>query len=175
MKTKKKPTYITCVDELFKYYLIGSEKDLYVSNLISPVVVEFFAEFFSSDIEITIFDYREFYGQGFVDLKRNGRVKFELNKNITIYKQKYYYWSKSRKKYKTTMWSEYIDKYCNYTRSIQYNRLIESKICYTSYENTADAINEKNNLNISRQSIYLYEKKHVQHFYHKEKPNYGKK
>ena len=159
MKTKTKPTYVTSVEELFKYFLMGSGKDLYVSNRISPKVVEFFAEIFSTDIKITLFDHMEFYGQGFVDLKRNGRVKFKLNKKLTIYKQKYYYWSKGRKMYKTTMWDEYIKKNCNYTRSIQNYPFIQSKICYVSYENAAEIINEENNTHISRQSMYLYERK----------------
>ena len=34
MKEKKQPTYINNVEDLFKYYLFGSEKKLYISNLI---------------------------------------------------------------------------------------------------------------------------------------------
>ena len=36
---------------------------------------------------------------------------------------------------------------------------MQSKIFfYASYENTADLINEENDLNITRQSVYLYER-----------------
>ena len=52
----------------------------------------------------------------------------------------------------------YIKKYCCYTRDIQNYRFMQSKIFYASYENTADLINAKNDLNITRQSVYLYER-----------------
>ena len=52
----------------------------------------------------------------------------------------------------------YIKKYCCYTLDIQNYRFIQGKIFYASYENTADLINEKNDLNITRQSVYLYER-----------------
>jgi len=81
-----------------------------------------------------------------------------LNKKYQIYKQTYYYYSKNRIKYLTTMMPSYIKKYCCYTLDIQNYRFMQSKIFYASYENTADLINEKNNLNIARQSVYLYER-----------------
>ena len=158
MKPKNTPTYINSVDELFKYYLLGDGDKLYVSNLIPAQVVECFAEICDNDIKIIIFDYKEFYGEEYVDLKRNGLVEFKLNKTIKIYKQKYYYWSKGKIKYKTTMWEKYIKKHCNYTRNIQNCAFTHSKVCYVSYENSAEIINEKNNTQISRQSMYLYER-----------------
>ena len=105
MKSKNKPVYVMSVEEIFNYYLMGIEKDFYVSNLISHEIVEFFSQIFSPEIEITVFDHMELWGEGFINLSRNGSVKFKLNKKITIYKQKYYYWSKCRKLYKTTLWN----------------------------------------------------------------------
>ena len=53
---------------------------------------------------------------------------------------------------------QYIKKYCCYSLNIQNYCFTQSKIFYTSYENTADLINEENKLNITRQSVYLYER-----------------
>lgn len=112
----------------------------------------------NDDMEITIFDYREMMDDNSINLKKNGRTKIKLNKKYEIYKQTYYYYSKNRIKYLTTMMPLYIKKYCCYTLNIQNYRFLQSKIFYASYENTTDLINEKNNINITRQSVYLYER-----------------
>ena len=158
MKHKNKPTLINCVEDIFKYFLCGSEKKFYVSNLISPEIVICFIELMSDDIEITYFDHREMDELSNMDLRKNGRVKFKLNKKYIIYKQTYYYYSKNNKKYFTTMISDYIKNNCNYTNYIRNYRFMQSKIFYASYENTTDLINEDNDLNISKQSVYLYER-----------------
>ena len=118
MKEKEQPTYINNVEDLFKYYLFGSEKKLYVSNLIDPEIIHVLINYLSEDIIIIYFDHLEFCGEGFTDLKRNGTEKFLLNKNVEIHKQKYYYYSKGSKKYKTTKLDMYINKHCNYTKNI---------------------------------------------------------
>lgn len=56
------------------------------------------------------------------------------------------------------MISDYIKNNCNYTNYIRNYRFMQSKIFYASYENTTDLINEDNDLNISKQSVYLYER-----------------
>ena len=112
----------------------------------------------SNDITVVVFDSLE-YKEGSIDLTKNGRVKFKLNKKYTILKQTYYYDSKNRRKYRTTMWGEYINKNCNYTNHIQKYRFMQSQIFYASYENTTELINEDKNIDISRQSIYNYERK----------------
>ena len=158
MTTKKQPTVIYCVEELKKFCICGSGKQLYISNQMPLKIVEGFIEIMADDIEITIFDHREMDEDKYVNLKRNGRTKINLNKKHEIYKQTYYYYSKNRKKYITTMMPQYIKKYCCYSLNIQNYCFTQSKIFYTSYENTADLINEENKLNITRQSVYLYER-----------------
>ena len=59
----------------------------------------------------------------------------------------------------TTSWSQYINKNCNYSKNIQNYRFMQSQIFYASYENTTELINQDKNLNISKQSIYNYERK----------------
>ena len=158
MKTKKPPTIISCVEELKNFCICGYGKSLYISNQIPLKIVESFIEIMNEDMEITIFDYREIMDNNSINLKKNGRTKIKLNKKYEIYKQTYYYYSKNRIKYLTTMIPLYIKKYCCYTLDIQNYRFLQSKIFYASYENTTDLINEKNNLNITRQSVYLYER-----------------
>ena len=158
MKTKKPPTIISCVEELKNFCICGYGKSLYISNQIPLKIVESFIEIMNEDMEITIFDYREIMDNNSINLKKNGRTKIKLNKKYEIYKQTYYYYSKNRIKYLTTMMPLYIKKYCCYTPDIQNYRFMQSKIFYASYENTTDLINEKNNLNITRQSVYLYER-----------------
>ena len=158
MKSKKKPTVINCVEELKNFCICGYGKNLYISNQIPLKIVESFIEIINKDMEVTIFDYREIADNNSINLKKNGRTKIKLNKKHEIYKQTYYYYSKNRIKYITTMIPLYIKKYCCYTRDIQNYRFMQSKIFYASYENTADLINAKNDLNITRQSVYLYER-----------------
>ena len=158
MKTKNQPTIINCVEELKNFCICGYGKSLYISNQIPLKIVESFIEIMNDDMEITIFDYREMMDDNPINLKKNGRTKIKLNKKYEIYKQTYYYYSKNRIKYLTTMIPLYIKKYCCYTLDIQNYRFLQSKIFYASYENTTDLINEKNNLNITRQSVYLYER-----------------
>ena len=158
MKSKNKPTLIYSVDDLKKFMICGQGNELYINNQISPIIVEGFLEIMSENIKVTIFDSRELQDDG-TDLKKNGRVKFKLNKKHTISKQTYYYYSKNRIKYFTTLWTMYIDKNCNYTSYIQNYRFTQSQIFYTSYENTTELINTRNELNISKQSVYLYEKR----------------
>lgn len=134
------------------------EKNIYISNRMPLKIVESFIEIMDEGIEITIFDHREIIEDDSCNLVKNGRTKIKLNKKHEIYKQTYYYYSKNRKKFITTMIPHYIKKYCCYTRDIQNYRFMQSKIFYASYENTADLINAKNDLNISRQSVYLYER-----------------
>ena len=158
MKSQKSPTIINCVEELKNFCICGYGKNLYISNQIPLKIVESFIEIMNEYIEITIFDYREMMDDNSINLKKNGRTKIKLNKKYEIYKQTYYYCSKNRIKYLTTMMPLYIKKYCCYTLDIQNYRFMQSKIFYASYENTTDLINEKNNLNITRQSVYLYER-----------------
>ena len=158
MKAKKEPTLINCVEDIYKHYLCGSGKKFYVSNLVSPEILICFIEMMADDIEITYFDYRELDELSIMDLKRNGRVKYKLNKKYIIYKQTYYYYSKNKRKYFTTMVKDYIKINCNYTNYIRNYRFMQSKIFYASYENTTDLINADNDLNISKQSVYLYER-----------------
>lgn len=148
MKRKNKPTLIYSVEDLKKFVICGKGKELYISNQMNPKIVEGFMEMMSDDITIIIFDYREFEDNS-IDLKRNGRVKFKLNKKCTVSKQTYYYYSKNRIKYYTTSWDPYIDRNRNYTNDIRNYRFMQSQIFYTSYENTTELINTQNNLNIS--------------------------
>lgn len=55
----------------------------------------------------------------------------------------------------------YIKKYCNYTIQSQKYGLSFSKITYLSYGQKAEKFNDDNNAQISRQSIYLHEKQHI--------------
>lgn len=158
MKSQKSPTIINCVEELKKFCICGSGKNLYISNLMPLKIVESFIDIMDEEMEITIFDYREMIEDNSINLKKNGRTKIKLNKKHEIYKQTYYYYSKNSIKYITTMIPQYIKKYCCYTLDIQNYRFMQGKIFYASYENTADLINEKNDLNITRQSVYLYER-----------------
>ena len=158
MKSQKSPTIINCVEDLKKFCICGSGKNLYISNLIPLKIVESFIEIMDDEMEITIFDYREMIEDNSINLKKNGRTKIKLNKKHELYKQTYYYYSKNHIKYITTMIPLYIKKYCCYTLDIQNYRFLQGKIFYASYENTADLINEKNDLNITRQSVYLYER-----------------
>ena len=170
MKTEnKKPTEIYCVEDLFKYYLFGQGNLLYISNTISPKIVEIFSEIMDSELFVIYFDYREYDPEFAKTHVKNGLVEFKLNKKYIIYKQTYKYQSKNKEKYMTTMLPGYIDKWCNYTRKIKEQGLMCTKITYASYGSKTELVNEQFDLNISRQSIYLHEKElSPQYIYKKE-------
>lgn len=63
----------------------------------------------------------------------------------------------------------YIKKYCNYTIQSQKYGLSFSKITYLSYGQKAEKFNDDNNAQISRQSIYLHEKQHINHIHHRKR------
>ena len=113
MNRKNKPTLINCVEDLKKFVICGSGNEIYISNELPPEMIMYFMDLISKDIKIIIFDPME-YDEGKIDLKRNGRVEFKLNKKCTVYKQTYYYYTKNKRKYMTTMWGNYIKKNCNY-------------------------------------------------------------
>ena len=170
MKRKnKKPTEIYCVEDLFKFFLFGRGNLLYISNIISPKIIDLFSEMIDVELFVIYFDYREYDPEFAKTHVRNGLVPFKLNKKFVICKQTYEYRSKNKKKYITTMLPEYIDKYCNYTREIKQQGLMCTKITYNSYESKMKIVNEQFGLNISRQSIYLHEKElSPQYIYKKE-------
>ena len=109
MNRKNKPTLVYCVDDLKKLVICGCENEIYVSNEMPPEIIMGFSEILSHEIKIIIFDPLE-YREGTINLKKNGRVQFKLNKTYTVYKQTYYYYSKNKRKYMTTIWGEYIRK-----------------------------------------------------------------
>ena len=165
----KKPTEIYCVEDLFKYYLFGHGNVLYVANTIPPQIVILFLELFNSELIVVYFDYREYDSEFTKTHVKNGLVEFKLNKKYIIFKQTYEYRSKNKKKYLTTMLPEYIDKYCNYTKEIKEQGLMQTKITYASYGSKAEIVNEQFGINISRQSIYLHEKElSPQYIFNKE-------
>lgn len=170
MKTKnKKPTEIYCVEDLFKFYLYGCGDLLYICNIISPKIVDLFTQIMDKELFVVYFDYREYDPEFAKTHVKNGLVPFKLNKKYTIYKQTYEYRSKNKKKYKTTLLDDYIDKYCNYTREIKQQGLMCTKITYASYGSKTELVNEQFDINISRQSVYLSENElSPQYIYNKE-------
>ena len=157
MKEENSPILIYCVDDLKKFVICGQGNENYVSNQMNPKIIIDFLEISSDTITVILFDHRE-YKTGNIVLKRNGRCSFKLNKKFTILKQKYYFDTKNKRKYATTMWDTYVKKNCNYAKDIQNYRFMQSQIFYTSYDNTTELLNEEKNINISKQSIYNYER-----------------
>lgn len=160
-RNNKQPTVILCFEDFINYCIIAEKNDLLISNIVPPELVEKFIEIgklFGFELKITIFDHRE-YDPLFVETHtKNGCVNFKLNNKYWVKKQTYKYQSKNRTKYFTTLWNEYIDKFCNYSRKIKQLGLKYSQITYLSYGAKSEIINLENDINISRQSIYLTEK-----------------
>jgi hypothetical protein len=162
MKVKnKKPTVILCFEDFIKSCIIAEKNDLLISNIVSPELVEKFIELgnlFGFELKITIFDFRE-YDPEFAETHiKNGTVNFKLNNKYYVKKQTYKFKSKNRIKYYTTLWNEYIDKFCNYTRKIKQIGLKYSQITYISYGAKSEIINLENDIHMSRQATYLNEK-----------------
>ena len=160
-KNNKNPTIIFCFEEFIRYCIIARKNNILISNIVLPELVEKFIEIgnlFGFELKITIFDHREYDPEFMETHVKNGLVNFKLNNKYWVKKQTYKYKSKNRIKYCTTLWNEYIDKFCNYTRKIKQKGLKYSQITYTSYQSKSEIINYENDINISRQSVYLSEK-----------------
>ena len=85
MNHEKSPTIINFVEELKKFCICGSGKNLYISNLMPLKIVETFIAIMDEEMEITIFDHREMIKDNSFDLKKNGRTKIKLNKKYENY------------------------------------------------------------------------------------------
>ncbi|WP_157064708.1 hypothetical protein [Methanobrevibacter millerae] len=105
-------------------------------------------------------------------LNKNGLQKFILNKNKTIYKQKYS--CKHHKYYKTTSLETFISKYCNYTLEIKKLSLDFSTITYSSYENKANYINLIYDVKMSRQTSYISQSDLIDQYLDKEEKRVNK-
>ena len=155
------PTVILCFEDFIKYCIIAEKNELLISNIVPPELVEKYIEMgnlFGFELKITIFDHRE-YDPEFAETHiKNGTVDFKLNNKYWVKKQTYRFKSKNRTKYYRTLWNEYIDKFCNYTRKIKQEGLKYSQITYISYGAKSEIINHENEINISRQTVYLSEK-----------------
>lgn len=160
-RKNNKPTVILCFADFIKSCIISKKNELLISNIVPPELVEKFIEIgdlFGFQLKITIFDFRE-YDPEFAETHiKNGTVDFKLNNKYWVKKQTYKYTSKNRIKYCTTLWNEYIDKFCNYTRKIKQTALKYSQITYISYGGKSEIINLENGTQISRQAIFLSEK-----------------
>ena len=172
-ENKHKPTKIFCFEDFIKYCIISNENDLLISNIVLPGLVEKFiemAELFGIELNITIFDHREYDPEFVENYIKNGCVNFKLNNKYWVKKQNYKYKSKNRFKYMTTLWNEYIDKFCNYTRKIKEKGLKYSQITYISYGAKSEIINSDYDVKISSQTIYIAEKQKTPiYIYEKEK------
>ena len=63
-----------------------------------------------------------------------------------------------------------MDKFCNYSRKIKQKGLKYSQITYISYGSKSEIINVENDTDISRQSVYMYEKQMTPlYIFYKEK------
>lgn len=171
-KNKHKPTNILCFEDFINYCIIAHKNDLLISNIVPPELVEKFIEManiFEMDLNITIFDHREYDPEFSENYAKNGTVDFKLNNKYWVKKQTYKYLSKNRFKYMTTLWNEYIDKFCNYTRKIKQKGLKFSQIAHISYESKSEIINSDFDINISRQTVYITEKEKTPlHIFEKE-------
>lgn len=78
MKSQKSPIIINCVEELKKFCICGSGKNLYISNQLLLKIVESFIEIMDEKMEITIFDYREMIEDNSINLKKNSRTKDKI-------------------------------------------------------------------------------------------------
>jgi hypothetical protein len=102
----------------------------------------------------------------YLKTKKFRPLKFILNKNKTIYKQKYS--CKHHKYYKTTSLETFIGKYCNYTLEIKKLSLNFSTITYSSYENKANYINLIHDIKMSRQTSYISQTALIDQYLDKE-------
>lgn len=160
-QNNKQPTDILCFEDFIKYCIIAEKNDLLISNIVSPDLVEKFIEIGNElgfKLKITIFDHREYDPEFMETHTKNGCVDFKLNMKYWVKKQTYKYRSKNRTKYFTTLWNEYIDKFSNFSRRIKQLGLQYSQTTYIPYGAKSEIINLENNINISRQSVYIAEK-----------------
>ena len=166
MQLKNKPVINFMDDNLFNSFLFCEGKKLYLNTAVSPNFIPIAEEILQKSYQIVYYELNSICPICVQPLNKNGLQKFILNKNKTIYKQKYS--CKHHKYYKTTSLETFIGKYCNYTLEIKKLSLNFSTITYSSYENKANYINLIYDIKMSRQTSYISQTALIDQYFDKE-------
>ena len=166
MQLKNKPVINFMDDNLFNSFLFCEGNKLYLNTAVSPNFIPIVEEILQKSYKIVYYELNPICPICGQPLNKNGLQKFILNKNKTIYKQKYS--CKHHKYYKTTSLETFIGKYCNYTLEIKKLSLNFSTITYSSYENKANYINLIHDIKMSRQTSYISQTALIDQYLDKE-------
>lgn len=172
MQLKNKPVINFMDDNLFNSFLFCEGEKLYLNTAVSPNFIPIAEEILQKSYKIVYYELNPICPICGKPLNKNGLQKFILNKNKTIYKQKYS--CKCHKYYKTTSLETFIGKYCNYTLEIKKLSLNFSTIAYSSYENKANYINLIYGVKMSRQTSYVSQSSLIDQYLNKEENRINK-
>ena len=172
MQRKNKPVINFMDDNLFNSFLFCEGKNLYLNTAVSPNFIPIAEEILQKSYKIVYYELNPICPICGQPLNKNGLQKFILNKNKTIYKQKYS--CKYHKYYKTTSLETFIGKCCNYTLEIKELSLNLSTITYSSYENKANYINLIYDVKMSRQTSYISQSALIDQYLDKEENRINK-
>ncbi len=172
MQRKNKPVINFMDDNLFNSFLFCEGKNLYLNTAVSPNFISIAEEILQKSYKIVYYELNPICPICGQPLNKNGLQKFILNKNKTIYKQKYS--CKYHKYYKTTSLETFIGKCCNYTLEIKELSLNLSTITYSSYENKANYINLIYDVKMSRQTSYISHSSLIDQYLDKEENRINK-
>ena len=156
MRPKNNPTYKYKTEEVFNNFVTFMENSVVLSESTPKEIAILFYLIEPEDVRIIYqMDNRVCNCGG--KLNKNQIVSWDMDKMYHIYKYQY----KCTKCGKTivTPLPDIVDKGCNYTTDIKKEVVNLYDKEHISYENVKNFINEKNNLNISRQTIYTYNDK----------------
>jgi hypothetical protein len=144
-------------DGIFKFFFDSESNKLYLNENIPPEFVLVMDKILKKEYEVVYLKIMEKCPVCGSDLNKNGTDGFWLNKSREIRKQKYVCTDKNCEKHTRVWLNKFIDKYCNYTKSLREFSLNTSIIGYLSYEKKVDFIEWITGVKIPRSTVYYHE------------------
>lgn len=157
MRLKKTSTNNMFDFKLFNFFDLSEDDVLFLDDHISPDIILFFDIFFNMNFTIVYLKSNPYCSVCGSKLNKNGKDNFKLNKHRIIKKQKYVCSNKKCKHYERVSLEKYIDKYCNYTRSLREWSLNIGLIDYISYYRKSELLETITGIQIPRSTVYYHE------------------
>ena len=155
MLAKKTPTKYNYVDELLKPF-VNSKGFIELPEHFDPEFIHF------ADAKKTI-------GKNFLitltdetcpicgsKLNRNGRVEFNLNNTLKVYKNKYLCSNPECRHTARPLWNDYISPNCNYTDKIKKHCSKINEISRLSYQKEAERLELEKGVQICRETLFKF-------------------
>ena len=159
MTNKTKSSLLTvCDDDVNICFVDHENKRIFLNEDNSPDLVIFFDDLLKKQYEVVYLLSSEKCPFCSLGLNKNGTDEFLLNKVRKIRIQKYVCKNKNCKSYIRASLEKFVDKHCNFTKSVRELGLKIASIDHISYEKKAELIELTTGAKIERSTVCYHEK-----------------